>query len=275
MYDRDRDERSRLLRRRLLAGLGVIGIGLLIGVAVGRPFSSPESLSLGTAGPGSPTAVAGGLAPPATPSPSATPVPTPPPATVAPPATFSPDAAWKIVVQESFDAPSSWPASEQPGWASGYENGRYWLKLDGQRTLSYYIPLDVPEFRVAVDVQVQSGYAGLQFLSGDPEIVYRFLIDTQGRYRLERQQGGEATALRDWTASDVLQPGSEATNRLQVQRVENEVTLFANGTELLTYTLPAGETLRGRAGMTLDAVGPDAPALAYFDNLVISVPLVS
>src|SRR5262249_12196781 len=140
---------------------------------------------------------------------------------------------------------------------------------------TYSVPVDSPECWVAVDVQVKSGHAGLVFLAGDPNILYRLLIDDAGRYRLERQQAGSATALRDWTADAALRQGPEASNRIEARRVEQEITLFANGAELMTYTLPDGETLQSRAGLTLDALARDTQALAYFDNLVIRIPVVS
>jgi len=247
-------------------------VSLLIGIAVGRPFDTPSPSQLGAGGTAGPTAASG--AP--TPTPSATPMPTSAPITqTVPIATLAPEDAWKVLTSESFDNPTTWPASEKQGWASGYEAGRYWLKLDGQRTLSYSVPFDAPEFQVVVDVQVKSGYAGLLFLAAEPDTVYRFLIDNAGRYRLERQQAGAATALRDWTAAPALRSGPEATNRIEVQRVEDELTLFANGAELAKYSLPQGAKLQSRAGMTIDAVSRDAGALAYFDNLVIRVPLVA
>src|SRR5687767_6794590 len=81
------------------------------------------------------------------------------------PATLLPDDGWLIRSRETFDSVSSWPAQEQPGWGAGYQDGRYWLKLDGQQTISYRIPLEATEFRISADVQAQGGYAGLVFLA--------------------------------------------------------------------------------------------------------------
>ena len=275
MDEFDRDVRARLLWRYVGGALAVIVVGLLIGLVVGRPFATPGPSSVGAARTTGPTASSAMPTPTAAATPTATATPAALPTQVAPPATFSPDDAWRTLTHETFDSATTWPATEQQGWATGYEDGRYWLKLNGQRTLSYSVPLDAPEFRVAVDVQVTSGYAGLVFLAGEPNIVYRFLIDDAGRYRLERQQGADTTTIYDWTASAELRAGAEARNRIKVQRVENEIQLFANDAKLATYTLPSDETLRGRAGMTLDALARDAVAMAYFDDLVIEVPTVS
>ncbi len=165
--------------------------------------------------------------------------------------------------REMFDHPSTWPAKEEAGWASGYEDGRYWLKLNGQRTISYRVPLDATEFRITADVQVKKGYAGLLFLADDSNSVYRFLVDDAGRYLLERQQGGAVTTLKDWTAASAMKPGPDAVNQIEVRRVENEITLFANDAKL-----------HAQVGLTLDAVARDSVAMAYFDNLVVRVPAV-
>jgi hypothetical protein len=207
---------------------------------------------------------------PATAVPSPTPLP--PPATALPPTPSSED-GWLIHSREAFDRPSTWPAKQATGWASGYTDGRYWLKLSGQRTISYRVPLDSAEFRTSVDVQVSGGSAGLLFLIAD-DGWYRFLIDERGRYRLERQQDGAATALKDWTAAKALRAGADAINTIEVRLIEHELLLYANDVSLGTFPLPAGAQPQSQVGMTLDAVARDSVALAYFDNLVVRVPAV-
>jgi len=274
MNEFDRAARLRIIWRYAALALGIIAMSLLIGIAVGRPFDRPDRLGADAAGTVLPSAAQATRAPPTPTLGAVLPTVPPVPTAAGPLPTFAPDAAWKVLTQEPFDSATTWPASQQTGWSSGYEAGRYWLKLDGQRTISYSILIDSPECWVAADVQVKSGYAGLIFLASDPNIVYRMLIDNAGRYRLERQQAGSATALRDWTASAALQTGPQANNRIEARRVESELTLFANGTELMRYTLPDGATFQSRVGMTIDAITRDSGALAYFDNLVVRVPVV-
>lgn len=274
MDEFDPGARLRALWRYAALALGIIAVSLLIGIAVGRPFAGTDRYGAEAAGTALLTTAQATSAPP-TPALDAV-LPTAPSAPTAdgPLPTLAPDAGWRVLTQDTFDSATTWPASEQTGWAAGYEAGRYWLKLDGQRTISYSIPIDSPECWVAADVQVKNGYAGLIILAGDPDVVYRLLIDSASRYRLERQQAGSATALRDWTTSAALRTGPQATNRIEARRVESEITLFANDTELMRYTLPDGETFQSRVGMTIDAVARDSGAMAYFDNLVVRVPVV-
>jgi hypothetical protein len=258
----DPELRARVVRAAI-ALFAVVAVSILIGLSVGRPFGSPSAAT-------QPTADLS--AAPATPPPTLSVRPASTPSR--PPATLLPNDGWLIRSRETFDSASSWPAQEQPGWGSGYEGGRYWLKLDGQQTVSYRIPLDATEFRISADVQVRGGYAGLLFLASAPDILYRFQIDSAGRYRLARRQGGDVTALIDWTAADALKPGSDAVNQIEVRRVEDDITLFANDTRLATYPLPAGTQFQTIVGMTLDAIARDTATMAYFDNLVVRVPEV-
>jgi hypothetical protein len=265
----DPEIRTRILRVAI-ALLGVIAVSILIGLTAGRPFDSSNAtgnratVTSGPSAPPSPTATV-------TPLPTTSATPAPPTPTAPPP---TPEDGWLIRSRELFDHPSTWPAKEEVGWASGYEDGRYWLKLNGQRTISYRVPLDATEFRITTDVQVKQGYAGLLFLADDSNGVYRFLVDDAGRYLLERQRGGEVTTLKDWTAAPAMKPGPDAVNQIEVRRVENEITLFVNDAKLTTYALPANAKLHAQIGLTLDAVARDSVAMAYFDNLVVRVPAV-
>ena len=222
MDDFDRSARARTLWRYVAVVLGMLVVSLLIGIAVGRPFDTPSPSQLGAGGTAGPTAASG--AP--TPTPSATPMPTSAPITqTVPIATLAPEDAWKVLTSESFDNPTTWPASEKQGWASGYEAGRYWLKLDGQRTLSYSVPFDAPEFQVVVDVQVKSGYAGLLFLVAEPDTVYRFSIDNAGRYRLvysargaPASRCGDGPARLDGSSRPSLGAGGHQPHRSPASR---------------------------------------------------------
>jgi hypothetical protein len=265
----DPEVRTRITRA-LVALVCVVAVSALIALSLGRPFaSSGPSAQQATSTPLA-IATAAPTSPPATPTlaPISTPAPT------SGPATQVPVDGWLIRSTETFERPSNWPAQEQQGWASGYQDGRYFLRLDGQQTISYRIPLDSSEFRISADVRVGDGYAGLVFLSSDSNELYRYQIDSAGRYRLARRQGSEITALIDWTAAAALKPGAETVNQIEVRRVGNELSLYANQTRLAAYVLPADAKLQPQVGFTLDAMARDKVALASFDNLVVRVPVV-
>jgi hypothetical protein len=263
------EARTRIMRL-IIAFLGVVAVSVLIGLMAGRPFEAPASASRPTA-----LVSSGAMASPAasaTPRPTvtATPAPSPTPIPVSP----TPDDGWLIQSRETFDKVSSWPAKAESGWASGYTDGRYWLRLSGQKTISYRIPIESTEFRIGVDVQVNNGYAGLVFLADEDGALYRYQIDNAGRYRVGRQQSGTITALIDWTEAAVLKRGADAVNQIEIRRVENDLTLFANNTQLATLPVPSGAQLKAQVGMTLDALARDRVAEGFFDNLVVRLPLV-
>jgi hypothetical protein len=265
----DPEIRARIVR--VLIGLvGVVALSVAIGLSVGRPFATSDpSAERATSAP-----AIGATAAPTSPPPAPTLAPTSAPEPTGLPATLAPLDGWLIRSSETFEKPSNWPANQDQGWASGYQEGHYFLKLDGQQTISYRVPLESTEFRISAEVRVNDGYAGLVFLSGESNDLYRFQVDNAGRYRLARRQGADITALIDWTAAAALKSGSEEVNQIEVWRVENEVLLYANQTKLATYTLPAGANLQPLVGLTLDALARDQVAQAFFDNLVVRIPVV-
>jgi hypothetical protein len=265
----DPDVRARIFR--VLIGLvGVVALSVAIGLSVGRPFASSEpSAEQATSLPTS-SGIVAPTNPPSTPTDAPTSLPQP----TSPPATLAPVDGWLIRTSETFEKPSNWPTRQDQGWASGYQDGRYFLKLDGQQTISYRVPLESTEFRISTDVSVSEGYAGLVFMSDESNDLYRFQVDSAGRYRLARRQGADITALIEWTPAAALKPGTDQTNQIEVWRVEDEITLYANDTKLATYTLPAAANLQPLVGLTLDAVARDKVAEAFFDNLVVRVPVV-
>jgi hypothetical protein len=266
MNNFDPNLRARLVRAMIAVLAIIVLVIVMIGFTIGAPSGPASSLAQIT------------VLPPTDepPTPTAAPLLEPTLAPTADPAAVStPTDGWLVRSQETFDQVSTWPANQQTGWASGYEQGRYWLRLDGQQTVSYRIPLDTPEFRITVDVQVKDGYAGLVFMASGTNTLYRFQIDDLGRYRLGSRRGAELASLLDWTAATDLKRGPDAVNQIEVRRVENALSLYANGIKLTTYALPADAVFQAQVGMTLDAVARDRVALAYFDNLVVRVPQVA
>jgi hypothetical protein len=269
---------------RLILLLGVVALLALAGARLGRGFGadSQSALMPQAIGPTSapaptsavlPTAAAAaiGVAPaaPSTGALSSTPVPSAPPAP-APPVNGS---AWPVLLEESFDRVSaSWPEVLGPSWWSRYRDGAYEMVLSGRPSMSYSSPLPAHDFWLGADVRIARGRAGLFFLLSRPNDFYRLLIDAEGRYRLEWQQVGYSEPLIDWTTSDALRRGGQATNQIAAQRQGDRLTLYANGVLLNTYTLPPGNTLAGRVGLALDAPEGLHAAQAWFDNLVVRAP---
>lgn len=268
--------------RLVLLIMGVCGTAL-IGSLLGRGFAAPARpdgtpivaatapIVAPAALPTVAAAIVAEVQPPQATSITAPAAPPPTPASSTP-APAAPD-PWPLLVEERFDAVSArWPEHTTPTWSTAYHDGRYLLQVAGRPSISYSAPLDRHDFRLRADVQIERGRAGLFFLIGRPNDFYRFLIDAEGRYQLEWQQVGASQPLIAWTESAALLRGAQAVNQLEVQRIGDELTLYANGTLLATYTLPAGNTLESRIGLALDAPAGQDDGRALFDNLFVHGP---
>ncbi len=73
------------------------------------------------------------------------------------------------------------------------------------------------------------------------------------------------TKVVDWTASAALQRGTDAVNRLRVERQDSTVTFFANDQLLTTFSVPAGKVTNQYGFVLTSEAGLGA---ATFDNLV-------
>jgi hypothetical protein len=269
--------------RLLLFGLAVATIAA-IGSALGRGVGSGSAVVGQAIGPtlaavatpmpqpaGAPPQVATVPVAAAAPAPPAVGVPT---AVLAPPDISTVAQGWPLLAEEHFDGVSErWPeVRSSPSWSSHYQDNGYLMQVDSRPGISYSGPLGAHDFWYGADVRITRGQAGLFFLIGRPNDFYRLLIDTDGRYQLEWQQVGVSQPLIAWTFSDALRRGAGQTNQVAVARSGDRLTLYANGTLLTHYSLPAGNTLESRIGLALDAPDGGSSGLAWFDNLMVRVP---
>jgi hypothetical protein len=95
---------------------------------------------------------------------------------------------------------------------------------------------------------------------------YQFDVDCDGRYRLSKMVSGKLTALKDWTVSNFIHPGSGAANKIGVWVVEHSIEVFANDQSLFktkdfTYE-EGGFGLYAGSGVSADYI-------ATFDDLEV------
>jgi hypothetical protein len=191
--------------------------------------------------------------------------PTPVPAT---PATPAPTDALMRFVDETFTSPASgWPTRTTATSSIQYADGRYQLTLNGQTDVGVSTAFSSINYRLSVDVVVMQGRAGLVFLSAEPATFYRLVIDTEGRYAIERHQQDTGITMNvvDWTEQGALQRGAGVLNRLRAERQGSTITFFANDQPLTTFPIPQ-EAVTNRYGFVLTSQAQQGQAL--FDNLV-------
>ncbi len=173
-------------------------------------------------------------------------------------------------INETFDqTSSSFPPRQDSTWSAAYVDGQYQLTLNGQTNISLVGDLPATNYRLAVDVRVNEGGAGVVFLGtpeqqGSPGTSYRLVIAPDGAYSIERQEATSVQTIVEWTPNEALTATPGALNQLRVERRGNAVEFFANDQPLTTFEVPAGE-FTNRYGFVLTSRTGEGQAA--FDNL--------
>ena len=131
------------------------------------------------------------------------------------------------------------------GWMTGDSPDEYHLEIeDGYYHFDHfssyggwevYMPVGVDESRdyeISCGIKKISGSQrdgfGLMIGWGDTEDSYAFVINAIGQYAFERWEGGEHTYLIEWTESEEIVKGNDATNELSVQKDGDTMILLIN-----------------------------------------------
>jgi len=242
----------------------ILVLALLLG---GGDDGAPEPVTVVVLPPASPTAAPMVLPPtdrPTALAPTATPRPIPPTATTSP-----------YLYNDDFSDPESgWGADQSSGGASGYDQGEYRISQYEVDTVRWTTPrpaLDLTDFSLEIDVRLIEGNLdnGLGVLvrsqPGDDEF-YEFKISSDGYYKINKRVVDGWVSLVEWTASDVIAQGVDATNHLQVVCEGDRFSFSVNGTHLADVT-DAGYR-SGNIGLSVTCLG-EGGVLAAFDNLAV------
>jgi len=173
-------------------------------------------------------------------------------------------------------------SSTASGWgewrATGdfsYQQGEYIAKVlvDDESIFAYYASPKVSDLSLEVDVRLIEGQGesnpGVTFRFQDPANFYRFSVNANGAYRLNKQEDGEYQEIGPggWTASPAIKTGT-ATNHLKVVAVGPQISVYANGERLTTVTDDTFD--KGNFGFI---AGRDTgPVTVAFDNLRLYTP---
>jgi hypothetical protein len=131
-----------------------------------------------------------------------------------------------------------------------------------ERTLTdFFAEVDVAQVEGNPD-----GAYGLIFRFANRDNFYIYRITADGYYSLWRKVGGEWEMMVDWTATDALETGLDADNRIAVLAMGAEISLLANNQVIYAGTdglLPVGQV--GLAAGTYEE-----PAIkTRFDNFAL------
>jgi hypothetical protein len=173
-----------------------------------------------------------------------------------------------MLINDRFDSSASgWPMRSRPTWSAGYVDGHYELTLDGQPSAGVSTAVSAQNYRLSVDIIVRQGAAGVTFLSTEPAIFYRLLIDRNGMYAVQElhQDTNTAVDIVTWTPSSALKQGNDARNHLRIERQGLRVQFFANDRPLTEFVAQRGAVV-SQCGMVLTA--ENGHGQATFDNLM-------
>ena len=131
---------------------------------------------------------------------------------------------------------------------------------------NFVVEADVRQLRGDV-----AGSFGILFRMQAPNQFYRFEITGNGNYILERRNadGTWTRYLDDWTSSEAINQGINATNRLKVEAIDRNISVFANGILLAQISdnlYPAG-TIAFDAGTFISS-----ELKVAFDIVTVSSP---
>lgn len=171
---------------------------------------------------------------------------------------------------DDFSKEGSWklgPSSNGNRWLENGElnviveqaNYVVWSRLQGY---------EYGDLTVEVDARVVKGSGGnygLLFRVEDDDNFYRFVIGTDGRYRVMKLVNRSWSSIKSWTSSSAIKTGAD-TNRLKVVAQGTSITVYANGQELTTVTDSA--LARGEVALVA-AAGSTADFQVAFDNLEV------
>jgi hypothetical protein len=198
--------------------------------------------------------------------------------TSAPPApTASPTpevaAIGELILEETFDAPGLWAVGDAGDSSVSVSGGvmAYTQKTPGSFSFRL-IGKQGDDFHAEVNTALANRCAsgdryGLMFRVQDASNYYAFVIDCDGQYRFLRYVSGAATPLLDWTATPVIERGTQSANTLAVT-ARGEMFEFAiNGSRLATAS--DGLFAGGRFGLLVGA-NATRDFTVVFDNLTVN-----
>jgi hypothetical protein len=154
-----------------------------------------------------------------------------------------------LVYEEDFsDSFSGWDDAFDPYTRKVYGNNRYNIEVFASNLLAWGLANRiVSDFELEVEARLEDGNDansfGLLFRFVDRNNFYRYDLSGDGYYLVSKFVDGEWVTLVDWTPSEFINQGSQATNVLKVSAFGPNITLWVNGQQLTSFTddsLPRG-----------------------------------
>jgi hypothetical protein len=178
------------------------------------------------------------------------------------PNTANPEQQGGFITQYTFNGGEGWANNLKSDWGVGPQQGQYVIYAKaGIGNIWSYRTISYQNYSVGVDVQVESGVAGLAPRFADDNNYLTFFINPQnGSYRLESTVAGSPTTIAEGY-SEFIYGGR---NRIVAQAEGSSYRFYVNKGLVLerqVASIPVakqfGLVVVGRAGF----------ARSYFDNV--------
>ncbi|WP_376795843.1 protein kinase [Thermogemmatispora sp.] len=123
---------------------------------------------------------------------------------------------------------------------------------------------------LSVQMKILSGASGGVVVRLGPNVFnlfsgYLFEVDSQGRYRLARFDGGFAQPFADWASSSALRPGTGVQNTLQIIANGSSLSFYVNNVYLTTVN----DSTYAQGNIAFLATPGDNDANVVYTNLAI------
>ncbi len=187
--------------------------------------------------------------------------------------------AGQPVYQDALTNPNN-PATQNAGWD---QDSQCTFAADGYHMTQ---PASLPYFKgcreqnntygnlaLSVDVNIFSGHSGGVFFRLGTNLIgnydgYLFEIDSQGHYKISREQGTTITPLKNWDASPALRTGYHVTNLLQLIVRDSTFMFYING-KYLTQVQDSYYSQAGEIGFLATSTSGGSDAEVVYSNLKI------
>jgi serine/threonine protein kinase len=181
--------------------------------------------------------------------------------------------------QDALNNPNN-PATQNAGWD---QDSQCNFASDGYHMTQ---PASIPYFKgcreqnnnygnlaLSVDVNIFSGHSGGVFFRLSTNFIgnydgYLFEIDSQGHYKISREQGTSITALKDWGPSPALHTGYHVTNLLQLIARGSTFMFYVNG-KYLTEVQNDYYSQPGEVGFLATSTSGGSDAEVVYSNLKV------
>jgi len=164
-----------------------------------------------------------------------------------------PTASPKVLIYEDdfSDPGSGWDTYDEDDTWAGYWDSGYRLAVYRENYTAWAVPspaLSLTDFEVEVTARQIAGPLDnnlglLVRYQEDSDSFYWFQISSDGYYSVDLRRDGEWVTVIGWKASDAIQQGLEATNRLRVRCSGDRFSFYVNDvflTDVQDATLQQG-----------------------------------